>query len=785
MTEENLSISQLPPLPLPVQGNDLIHIGRGGEDYRVERSELIKNFLSQLQDTNLSSLVNNHSLIYNSATGKWSNSFIAWATITGKPTQYTPIVHTHTWDEISDPPDTFPPTVHTHAWEDITDIPSLFPPDVHTHDWADLTGVPSVFPPETHIHTWDEIADKPTEFTPSAHDHNSLYYTQSELNTSGAGGQVHWDNITNVPDLGTGTGDGDMSKSVYDTDEDGVVNAAASAPWTGITGKPTTFPPDAHTHDHMGRVFPNMDQSPSTTDNIAAGYLLGDLWTSWGDTFIFMSEESGSATWKRISWSYDDLTVFMYNSTLRSSLELTDTVQGMYFEEFAEGNAKWTWGTVKDWITGFADSLYAAIGHNHNSLYSALSHNHDSVYSQLGHTHAGYLTDAPSDGNFYSRKDGGWAQMETIGLVSFVVNEVPSGAVDGSNTVYTFAQGYVAGSTQVYRDGQLLKPGGNDYTETDAANGIITFVTAPATSTTILGSYQAAISTAGNADTLDGKHGFEYSLSGHTHAYSEITSRPAQREILTAVRTYYVRSNGNDSNTGLVNDSTGAFLTIQKAVDVASALDNNGYDVTIQVADGTYNEGITLKSSVGNGFIIIQGNVTTPANALVTGIAATLAAFYSIACTTKYRIKDLKISNSAYAIMAEQGSYIEVGNIDFGACSNGFLFTRDHGRISIISNCKITGNCTYVIQSNFMGMIRCPNTITITIPSAVAFSYFIYITAGMCNFAPAFAGTGATTSTGIRYSITNNGVLYTNGTNPLTYLPGNSAGGVATGGVYS
>lgn len=44
---------------------------------------------------------------------------------------------------------------------------------------------------------------------------------------------------------------GDMFKSVYDTDDDGKVDAAEvadSAPWTGITGKPSSFPPSAHTH---------------------------------------------------------------------------------------------------------------------------------------------------------------------------------------------------------------------------------------------------------------------------------------------------------------------------------------------------------------------------------------------------------------------------------------------------------------------------------------------------------------------------------------------------------
>jgi len=360
------------------------------------------------------------------------------------------------------------------------------------------------------------------------------------------------------------------------------------------------------------------------------------------------------------------------------------------------------------------------------------------------------------------------------GSASFVVNDTPAGVLDGVNKVFTFTNPYVPGSLQLFRDGQLLKAGGNDYTETNPATGVVTFITAPQTLTVLLGTYQMAVSTSGNADLLDGLHASAFALVSQT------------RQVLSAAQTYYVRTNGNDSNNGLTDDAAGAFLTIQKAVDVASALDNNGFDVTIQVADGTYNEGITLRSSVGNGYIIIQGNVTTPANVLVTGaVAAGLGAFYALACTTKYRVKDLKISNGYYAVMSEQGSYIEVGNIDFGACAFGFLFTRDQGRISVISNCKITGNCTYVVQSNFMGMIRCPNTITITIPNAVAFSYFAYGVGGMFNFAPAFAGAGATTSTGQRYSLSNNAVFYTNGTNPLTYLPGNANGVTASGGVYS
>ena len=87
------------------------------------------------------------------------------------------------------------------------------------------------------------------------------------------------------------------------------------------------------------------------------------------------------------------------------------------------------------------------------------------------------------------------------------------------------------------------------------------------------------------------------------------------RELLTANRTYYVRTDGSDSNNGLANTSGGAFLTIQKAIDTAAALDLSIYNVTIQIADGTYTitSAILGKSAVSAGEIWLVGNETTPA----------------------------------------------------------------------------------------------------------------------------------------------------------------------------
>ena len=73
-----------------------------------------------------------------------------------------------------------------------------------------------------------EVSQIPTKVSQLENDRG--YVTQEELGDAGYG---------------------DMLKSIYDTDNDGKVDAAEAAdsvPWTGVTGKPSTFPPSSHTH---------------------------------------------------------------------------------------------------------------------------------------------------------------------------------------------------------------------------------------------------------------------------------------------------------------------------------------------------------------------------------------------------------------------------------------------------------------------------------------------------------------------------------------------------------
>jgi hypothetical protein len=104
--------------------------------------------------------------------------------------------------------------------------------------------------------------------------------------------------------------------------------------------------------------------------------------------------------------------------------------------------------------------------------------------------------------------------------------------------------------------------------------------------------------------------------------------------------TYYVRTDGSDSNTGLADTAGGAFLTIQKAVNTVQNLNfgfNKTAQVTIQVANGTYDGQLSLgpvlafDGKIANDrgdlstklhqAVEIRGDPTTPANVVITNTA--------------------------------------------------------------------------------------------------------------------------------------------------------------------
>lgn len=109
---------------------------------------------------------------------------------------------------------------------------------------------------------------------------------------------------------------------------------------------------------------------------------------------------------------------------------------------------------------------------------------------------------SPSDGQTFYRTDLTQLYIYDNGLATWktqaggslrIFNETPTGLVNGSNTVFTTANAYVAGTTVVTRNGLVLQPGGVDYTETTPSTGTITFVTAPSSGATVMVSYSRTI----------------------------------------------------------------------------------------------------------------------------------------------------------------------------------------------------------------------------------------------------------------------------------------------------
>lgn len=198
-----------------------------------------------------------------------------WANLTGKPTTFPPSSHTHddryyTETEINTKLAAKADSSHKHVKADITDFPTSMPAsDVPA--WAKASSKPS--------YSWPEINNKPSTFTPSSHTHGSGDITS--LSADKITGVISIDHlpagalerckivaddtarfkltkndIQNGDTVKVGT---DANARMYFVIDDTKLSSeagytiytagsATSVPWSGVTGKPSTFTPSFHKH---------------------------------------------------------------------------------------------------------------------------------------------------------------------------------------------------------------------------------------------------------------------------------------------------------------------------------------------------------------------------------------------------------------------------------------------------------------------------------------------------------------------------------------------------------
>lgn len=256
-----------------------------------------------------------------------------------------------------------------------------------------------------------------------------------------------------------------------------------------------------------------------------------------------------------------------------------------------------------------------------------------------------------------------------------------------------------------------------------------------------------------------------------------------QREVLTANRTYYVRTDGSDSNNGLSNTSGGAFLTVQKAVDTTAALDRSIYQVTISVQAGTFPEVVTLKKGVGALAPLIQGNGIDSSYIKGMGALSTLQG-------DTWRIKGFTLNGASQRLIYCTGAgTLLIGNLKFAGSTptqnirieNGFVIGVETAALSLeVGSSGGGGGMFDVIQGAILNLPAVAWTIT----ANVTFNQFVSARdGGIAEMWQSTFSLGSFTATGSRYLANVNGVINTGG-GGASYFPGSTAGSTATGGQY-
>lgn len=250
-----------------------------------------------------------------------------------------------------------------------------------------------------------------------------------------------------------------------------------------------------------------------------------------------------------------------------------------------------------------------------------------------------------------------------------------------------------------------------------------------------------------------------------------------RRDFLTVDRTYYVRLDGSNSNDGLSDTPSGAFRTIQAAINhVATNVDPNTKYVTIQLAPGSYGEINTLVPHIGTHWITIQGTST---------YGEVVNAQFNSYGGQRWTIKDLTLDapTGQACVYSRKYGTIELRNVQFNRALMAHINLQYGSQIILNHDYRIIGDAPRHILCQTNSMVVKGTTITTTFVGSRNFStYFVASTANSVVRISNWSFVG--TVTGKRYYCTTNGVLTGSG-GLSTYLPGSIAGTTELGGVYT
>ncbi|WP_157158115.1 hypothetical protein [Bradyrhizobium genomosp. III] len=443
--------------------------------------------------------------------------------------------------------------------------------------------------------------------------------------------------------------------------------------------------------------------------------------------------------------------------------------------QFALLNFSQTWGAVQTFPAGTISIVASDISGNFS----------------IGNFASGI---GASSSTFW-RGDGSWAAVSASGISgNFSISNFASGTGASSSTfwrgdgTWAPAGGAPGGSnTQIqYNNSGAL--GGISGATTDGTSLFVTTQSVgdsstKAASTAFVIGQAAAVNPLGTLATAAVGTSTRFARADHIHP---------GRELLAADRTYYVRTDGSDSNNGLTNSAGGAFLTLQKAYNViAQTLDLGGHNVTISAVSGTFAE-LSISSAWSGG-----GNVILELNSAST-ISASAGAT-CVSCTVPLP-GNFTIQNGTLTTSANTGALIShngTGTINVGPITLNGGTNTGYDMVSCYANAYIhfVGNITMgacsgwreIFYAHIGGIIDLYGSFGQTMTMTGNMSWtdaFFYADPGSSMLIVAGARTinlGGFTMTGKKYITSAGAVINTNG-GGTSYLPGSIAGTGA--GVY-
>jgi hypothetical protein len=261
--------------------------------------------------------------------------------------------------------------------------------------------------------------------------------------------------------------------------------------------------------------------------------------------------------------------------------------------------------------------------------------------------------------------------------------------------------------------------------------------------------------------------------------------------VLTTSTTFYVSTTGSNSNSGTISSP---FATVSYAYALLVTKYNlNGNAVTIQIENGTYTESVVI-AGVPEGFVgtyvSIVGNNTTPADVTFN---STNGPAFSVVNGAAINLSGIKMtSTNSDGLFLQNNSTVNLGNVIFGACPNGFHIQGggSGSYVTINSPYTISGTAQshYLIQTGgIIAIFNDASPITLSGGGTLNFSQaFANAQGGNITVIPTVTYTIAsgTTVPSVSANATLNGVINTNGQGGANYFPG-TAGTSSTGGQYN